>query len=255
MKDANALLVIGHRGASRDAPENTFAAFRLAWEDGADGIEADFRLSADGHIVCIHDAGTCRTAAVDIQVAGASLEKLRQLDVGQWKGASWAGERIPTLPGVLAAIPAGKKLFIELKSGVEIIPPLIDNLVGSGVEPEQVRILSFSATLIKEVKLRLPVFRACWLTDYRRMTWGRWRPSREIVLSTLRSAGADGLASAAKGALDDDLVAELRRAGMEIHVWTVDDPAAARRYRELGVDSIMTNRPGWLRRKLLGAPD
>src|SRR6185369_848081 len=89
-------MLIAHRGASRDAPENTLAAFRLAWQQGADGIEADFRLTRDGRVVCLHDASTGRTAGVDLAVAEASLEELKRLDVGGWKGARWAGERIPT---------------------------------------------------------------------------------------------------------------------------------------------------------------
>lgn len=65
-------LLIAHRGASRDAPENTLAAFDLAWQQGADGIEADFRLTGDGRIVCLHDASTGRTAGVDLTVADVS---------------------------------------------------------------------------------------------------------------------------------------------------------------------------------------
>lgn len=246
-------LLIGHRGASREAPENTLVAFRLAWEEGADGIEADFRLTADGQIVCMHDASTGRTAGTDLRIADTSLAELRRLDVGQWKGAGWAGAQIPTLPEVLAALPAGKRLFIELKSGPEIIPSLARALAESGVAGAHIRLLAFSAPLIAVLKESLPAYRACWLTDYR---WGGrsgfWRPSPEEMLATLSSTGADGLASRARPLLNGDFVAALRRACREIHVWTVDDLATACRLREIGVDSIMTNRPGWLRRRLAG---
>ena len=67
--------LIAHRGASHDAPENTLAAFRLAWEQGADGIEGDFRLSRDGEIICLHDATTRRTAGIDLVVADATLAR------------------------------------------------------------------------------------------------------------------------------------------------------------------------------------
>src|SRR3954447_2364486 len=86
-------LIIGHRGASFDAPENTAAAFGLAFLQGADGIEADFHLSSDGEIVCIHDATTGRTAGVDLVVAETSLKELKRLDVGLWKGREFPGER------------------------------------------------------------------------------------------------------------------------------------------------------------------
>jgi glycerophosphoryl diester phosphodiesterase len=111
--------------------------------------------------------------------------------------------------------------------------------------------LSFSAPLIAELKQQLPEWRACWLCDYRHSTLGNlWRPSREEVLDTLCSSGADGLASANRAILDRDFVETLKGLGREIHVWTVDRLSSAQRLYHMGVDSIMTNRPGWLRQKL-----
>ncbi len=141
----NLPLIIGHRGASREAPENTLESFRLAWDQGADGIEADFRLTADGRIVCMHDATTSRTTGVDLNIADTTLEELRRLDAGLWKGPGWSGALIPTLAEVLAAIPPGTWFFIEIKSGPEIIVPLAEVLRASGHSPERIRLLSFSA--------------------------------------------------------------------------------------------------------------
>lgn len=244
-------LIIGHRGASRDAPENTLESFRLAWDQGADGIEADFRLAADGRIVCMHDETTGRTTGRDFKIADTPLAELRRLDAGFWKGSDWSGAVIPTLDEVLDAIPDGTWLFIEIKSGPEIIPSLERVLRGSGISPERIRLLSFSAPLIGELKLRLPEWCACWLCDYRHTLLGNvWRPSRVNVLDTLCHTGADGLASADRTFLDRDLAGTLKKRGMELHVWTVDQLPAAERLCALGVDSIMTNRPGWLRQRL-----
>ena len=77
--------IVAHRGASLDAPENTLAAFRLAWSQGADAIEGDFRLTKDGRIACLHDDTTQRTAGLDLTVADSTLAELRELDVGSWK--------------------------------------------------------------------------------------------------------------------------------------------------------------------------
>ena len=243
-----ASLVIGHRGASREAPENTLASFELAWTEGADGIEADFRLTRDGQIVCIHDASTGRTAGVDLEIACSSLAELRRLDVGMWKSPLWAGAKIPTLAEVLAALPMGKKLYIEIKSGEEIVAPLADLMAASGVSTEAVRFLSFSEELITAVKARLPAWKCCWLTDYKRRGGGSL--SREELLAILARCGGDGLAARSGSRVNEELVAALMDAGREIHVWTVDDPATARRLLGLGVDSIMTNRPGWLRQRM-----
>lgn len=78
------LLIIGHRGASHDATENTLDSFRLAFEQGADGIETDFRLTCDQQIVCMYDATTARTAGIDISVEESNLNELSFLDVGSW---------------------------------------------------------------------------------------------------------------------------------------------------------------------------
>lgn len=243
--------IIGHRGASKDAPENTIESFRLAWEQGADGIEADFRLTDDGRIVCMHDASTSRTTGVDLIVADSVLSELRNLDAGIGKGAVWSGATIPTLEEVLAAIPPSSWFFIEIKSGPEIIPALKKALQDSGISPERIRLLAFSAPLIAELKNQLPDWRACWLCDYRYSALKNvWHPTREFVLDTLRWCGADGLASADRAFLDRELVDTLKGIGMEIHIWTVDHLAAAQNLCVLGVDTIMTNRPGWLRHRL-----
>lgn len=248
-------LIIGHRGASREAPENTLESFRLAWELGADGIEADFRLSADGRIVCMHDETTARTTGVELKIATTKLNELQSLDAGSWKGSGWSGAGIPTLEEVLAAIPPGTWFFIEIKSGPEIIAPLAELLQSSGISPQRIRLLSFNARLIALIKQQLPDWRACWLSDYRHnLLNNTWHPSRAEVLASLQRSGADGLASANRAFLDLDLVETLHELDKEIHVWTVDRLSAAERLCALGVDSIMTNRPGWLRRQLEKIP-
>ena len=112
--------------------------------------------------------------------------------------------------------------------------------------------LSFNAPLITEITRRLPDWHACWLCDYRHsLLSNSWRPSRADVLKMLLQTGACGLASADRAFLDQGLLDMLRDLDKEVHVWTVDRPANARRLCKLGVDSIMTNRPGWLRQQLV----
>ena len=245
-------LLIAHRGASRDAPENTLAAFRLAWQQGADGIETDFRLTSDGQVVCLHDATTRRTAGFDLTVAKASFDELRCLEVGGWKGAGWQGARIPSLEEVLVQLPPGKKIFIELKSGPEIIEPVRRILAANPVSPEQLRLLAFDPQLVAMLKEQLPGIRVCLNLSYR---WSlrrvAWKPSREEIMATLERSRADGLSSMAYPLLDAQLIADLHRSGKEVHVWTVNTARSAVHYRNMGVDSIMTNRPGWLRSRLM----
>ena len=247
-------LIIAHRGASFVAPENTLAAFHLAFAQGADGIEADFRLSGDGEIVCIHDATTGRTADGNLRVTTCSLAELRYLDCGEWKGSQWQGERIPTLAEVLAILPVGKKFFIEIKCGTEIIPPLRKLLTTTVIATEQLCFLTFNPTLLAALKGAFPTIRSCLNVEYHRTGLvGAWQPPVEELLRILSKCGADGLSSQAHHCIDADFVERLRSSGNELHIWTVDFLADARHYQALGVDSLMSNRPGFLRQGLFAA--
>mgnify|MGYP000530610723 CR=1 FL=1 len=118
----SAQTVVGHRGASYDAPENTLCAFELAWKQDADGIEGDFYVTKDKQVVCIHDPDTKRTGGKKLKVAESTLAQLRSLEYGAWKGPEFAGEPIPTFGQVLKAVPQGKLFVIELKTGPEMPP-------------------------------------------------------------------------------------------------------------------------------------
>ena len=243
-------MIVAHRGASEEAPENTLAAFRLAWERGADAIEGDFYLTSDGHIVAMHDETTKRTAGgVELRVASSTLAQLQALDVGAWKADRYRGERIPTLDQVLAIVPPGKKIFIEIKCGPEIVSKLRAVLHAASRPLEQVVVISFHESVIMEAKRQIPQIKACWLVGYKQDEVTKvWSPPTADVLSTLQRIGADGLDTEGnRHVVDQALVQLLRARGKEIHVWTIDQPADARHFQELGVDSITTNRPAEIR--------
>ena len=246
-------LLIGHRGASHDAPENTLAAFKLAFEQGADGIEADFRLTRDHRIVCMHDETCGRTAGSDIPVEDASLNELKLLDVGSWKGERWSGESIPTLDEVLAVVPPEQMIFIELKSGAGIVPHLREILDRTTVCMERIRLLTFDAGLAGVLTAMIPGARVCLNVGYRLNTLnGVWSPSRDEILRMMALCGAVGLSSEAHGSVDESFAKALRRNGKELHLWTVDSLVEARTYLDFGIDSLMTNRPGFLKTGLSG---
>src|SRR5688572_12318842 len=179
---ADAQIIVAHRGASHDAPENTLAAFNLAWEQGADGIEADFYLTSDGKIICLHDKDTQRTAGVKHVVSETPFDVLRKLDVGAWKGDDFRGERMPTLEEIIATVPKGKKFVIELKPGPEIVTPLAAALKDAPLEREQILIIAFNADTVAECKRQLPDVKVHWLVRYEQdKKTGRWTPTRETV--------------------------------------------------------------------------
>jgi len=251
-KSVSPASIVAHRGASRDAPENTIAAFELAWRQGADAIEGDFYLTKDRRIVCIHDSTTKRTAGENLRVAGSTLAELRKLDVGKWRGAKWAGQRIATLEEVLAIVPEGKRLLIEIKCGPEIVGVLKKVLESSRLTRQQTILISFNTKVIAEAKKQLPKHKAFWLTGLRKdKKTGRCSPSLEKVLSTLKETRADGLGcQAVPAAIDSSFMSKLRSRGLELHVWTVDNVKTALYFQELGASSITTNRPAWLREQI-----
>lgn len=248
--------IVAHRGASHDAPENTLSAFRLAWEQGADAIEGDFHLSKDGHIVCHHDLDLKRTANDWRKVADLTLAELQLLEVGSWKHARFKGESIPTVREVMAVVPEGKQLFLEIKCGPEIMDPLCEVLAtNSGLPPSQLVFIAFDEEVIRHCRARLPEYKAHWLTSYKRTVLGTWKPKRKSILATLREVNASGLDTKADpDRVTPALVHAIRKADLEFHCWTVDTPALARHFKELGVDSITTNRPAWIREQLKREP-
>lgn len=237
-------LVVAHRGSSYEAPENTLPAFRLAWEQGADAVEGDFLLTKDGEIVCFHDKNTKRIAERNLVVSKSTLMELRTLDVGSWKNEKYKKTKIPTIAEVFATIPKGKKIFIEVKCGPEIIPFLIQEIKKANLETDQVRLICFNTEVVKSFKEKMPGYKAYWLSGFRKKN-GSWKPSVEQVMSTLQSCNADGLDS--QHIIPPELSKAVIDAGYEWHAWTINDSATAQRLAKRGIDSITTDRP-----KLIG---
>jgi glycerophosphoryl diester phosphodiesterase len=243
--------MIGHRGASFDAPENTLAAIRLAWEQGADAVEVDVHMSRDGQIVVIHDDNTRRTAGLRKRVADQTAAELQELDAGSWKSSRWAGERIPLLWEALEIIPRGKRFFIEIKCGEGFIPAF-EALRNKWQElAGRLVLIGFSFDLMQQVKKAFPELEVCWIVEFRRsLKTGRWSPDKRGVLEKVLQGNLDGLDTSAKGPLTAEWIGQVKEARLSYYVWTVDKPVVAQKLLKAGVDGITTNRPAWLREAL-----
>jgi glycerophosphoryl diester phosphodiesterase len=250
----NGQMIVAHRGASFDAPENTLASFQLAWQQNADAIEGDFYLTKDQKIVCLHDKDTARVSpdSPNRKVVESTLAELQSLDVGSWKDPKFASERMPTLSDVLAIVPDGKKIFVEIKSGVEIMDELEKTLLAAALKPEQIVIISFNSEVIRQSRQRMPQFKASWLISYKQdPASGVWAPALTDVLKVLKENGATGLGTHGNAeVVDEAFVRAVRDVGCEFHVWTVNDPTAALHWKGLGADSITTDRPQFIRQAL-----
>jgi glycerophosphoryl diester phosphodiesterase len=246
---------VAHRGASAEAPENTLAAFRRAINvEGADAIEADFHLTKDGQVICIHDKTTQRTTGVKGVVAEMTFDQLRALEAGRWKAAAYAGEKLPTMPEVLALVSPGKRIFIEIKVGPAIIPPIQRHVEASGLKSEQVVFISFNEQSLAAIKQAMPQCKAQLLYGFKKDKQGRWNATGDQVIEKAKKLGADGvdvsLNPETLEIVNPDFARKVRAAGLELHVWTVNTPEMGRKALEMNVDSITTDRPQGLRQQL-----
>ncbi|MDG1358647.1 MAG: glycerophosphodiester phosphodiesterase family protein [Akkermansiaceae bacterium] len=249
---SGAVDIVAHRGASADAPENTLPAFQLAWERGADRVEGDFYLTSDNVIVCFHDKTTKRIGGGDLKVSSTPYKMLQTLDVGAWKDPKWKGTRIPTLAEVLATLPADKgRIFIEIKDGVRIVKPLAEQLNKIDIPKSRLAFICFDQKVTAACKKAMPKVDAHWVVSqksYQKMGIAG-------VIKTAKRLGADGIDVQASHAITPEFGKALRENGLQYHCWTVNDISLARYMVKLGVDTITTDRPEFIRRGLQTAKE
>lgn len=236
-------LIVAHRGDSADYPENTRAAFAAALAAGVDGIELDVRLSRDGVPLIGHDATLARFGGTRHSLRKLAAAQIRAADVGSWKHARFAGERVPTLDEVLVQC-RRTVLYIELKAtggrGRTAYHRRLVRAVAAAIArrnaAKRVRILCFDAGVLTGIARvaphllrvrnceRLPQGLAGWLADQ------------------------PGLHAAcfARRILTQEVVDTCHAHGVQVYSWTANDAPAADRLRRLGVDAMLSDRPGWL---------
>jgi glycerophosphoryl diester phosphodiesterase len=235
-------LNIAHRGASAVAPANTIAAFERAVTLGADGIEFDVHLSADGVPVVIHDFAVDATTDGSGHVSELSLAQLKQLDAGAYFDPAFTGERIPTLEEVLQAFGDRLLLNIELKStskrdnGLE---RAVVALIEEHGLASRVLFSSFNPLSLRRAKKIAPHILAGLL----------YAPDLPLYLSRawLAPLAPHEARHPEHTIVDAHYMAWARRRGYRVNAWTVDDPDEMRRLIDLGVDGIITNVPDVLR--------
>ena len=234
--------IVAHRGASHEAPENTLAAFRRAWEQGVEGVELDVRVTRDGEVVVIHDATTKRTAGVDRAVAEQTLAELKTLDAGAWKGQP--GERIPTIAEALATVPAGHTLFVEIKTGRETVPVVARAIRVNDPRPRGAKLAlqGFDPDVLAALAAELPDVPAYWTVDPPADDQGRPLPYSRAALDDAARRGFAGVALF-HGSVDDALLAAARQRGLLVDVWTVNERAQLDAWRARDVRWIETDRP------------
>jgi glycerophosphoryl diester phosphodiesterase len=218
-----AILVMGHRGSPRAAPENTLKSFQIAMQAGVDMVEVDVWRSADGHMVCIHDPDVSSTTNGVGMIEQLTLEEIKSLDAGE-------GQKVPLLHEVFDLVQGNVGVNIDLKSrGIE--KSVVDLVIERGMI-DSVIISSFSLLTIEIVKQLNKDIGTGALFQV---------GMEDLVLHTL-NVGADAIHPALED-VSKELVEHAHREGLRVNVWTVNDEADMLRILEWGVNGIITDIP------------
>ncbi len=225
--------IIAHRGSSFTAPENTVASAQLAWQQQADAVEVDIYLSADNRVMVMHDGNTKRTTGQSFKISETTSEVLRTLDAGSWKNEQYKGEKIPFLEEMIATVPKGRKMVIEIKCGPEVFPAL-EKIVKKCGKKKQLVFIAFNWETIVKAREIFPKNSCYWLSSS--------APAVQEKIGEAAKFKLDGLNLNNK-IVDEATVTKAKAAGLEMLSWTVDDPQEVKRLVGLGVTGITTNRP------------
>jgi len=259
--------VVAHRGASADRPEHTLAAYELALQEGADGVECDVRLTRDGHLVCVHDRRVDRTSTGTGLVSDMTLAQLRELDWGTWHSSvsggagSGAGDTgLLTLDDLLALVldwTRPVKVFIETKHPVRYGALVESKVLASlnryglasppSADLSRAVVMSFSAAAVWRIRRAAPLLPTVLLGE----------TSRYLGGGAATTVGATAVGpSIATLREHPELVDRAAAQGRAMYCWTVDHFEDVEFCRDVGVGWIATNHPGrtkvWLQDGLTG---
>ena len=244
-------LIIGHRGASAHAPENTLAAFQMAIDAGVDGVEFDVQLAKDGVPVVIHDATLKRTGGQKDAVADLTSKELAKIDVGSWfnkkypkrANADFAKETIPTLAQALRLSKRSNGLiYIELKATDndyrDLAKRVCDVIRDSTMLP-RIIVKSFKLSAIPEIRHYLPEVQTAALFAPQILDYLR---RRKYIIALAREFGAHQI-SLHHSLVTKNLTALATQAAMPVTIWTADNPKWVKRCQKLGIRALITNDP------------
>ncbi|NLJ74283.1 MAG: glycerophosphodiester phosphodiesterase [Firmicutes bacterium] len=229
------MLVLAHRGYSGKAPENTMAAFQMALEVNADGLELDVHLSKDGEVVVCHDGTLDRTTNGTGLIEDYSFSELQEFDAGSWFSQEYKGERIPSLRQVCELVKDRDILFnVELKAGLgfESLCEKVAQLLDEYDLHERTIISSFNHYSLVYFKNIRPSVRTGIL--YSAGLYEPWEYAKRLGATALHSS---------QYAIVPEIVAEAQKHGMMVNPYTVDRPEDIERMKTAKVDCIITNQP------------
>jgi len=226
--------IMAHRGSSKAAPENTMAAFKKAIEDGADWVELDVQETADGEVVVLHDSDFMKIAGKDLKIWDATLEDLKDIDIGSWFSPEFKDERVPTLGDVLDECKGKIKVNIELKyyGHDQQLEERVAKIVESREMASEIMLMSLKTDGVLKMKSIRPDWKVGLLMS--------------VSAGNLQEFEADFLAVNA-GFANRRLVRTAHAGGKEVYVWTVNDAPTMSTMISRGVDGLLTDKPALAR--------
>ena len=224
-------LIIAHRGASADAPENTLAAMELAIKDGADWVEIDVQETRDGEVVVIHDSDLKKIGGSTLRVFDASLAELQSVDIGSWKDPSFSDERVPTLQQLLAFCKDRINVVIELKyyGQEKQLEASVARIVEAVGMQDQIVLMSLSYPGAQKMKTIRPGWQVGLLSSVAVGDITRMNVDFFAVNATLASRS---------------FIKRAHRRERKVMVWTINDPISISAMMSKGVYGIITDKPG-----------
>lgn len=244
-------LIIAHRGARADAPENTLPAFQEAQNQAADGIELDVTLSADGHIIVIHDDTLERTTTGTGDVSRLTLEQIKVADAGLPFAPEYEGTRIPTLDEVLDSFGhAFTVINVELKGvnpGKSVLPGDVLTCIKTHKPTAQILISSFNPFLLRQVNRVAPrgLVRIGYLT-----TESNWTRALQNTMAPL--IGTIDARHPHYTTVNAGTIRWAQTHSIDINVWTVNNADDIRAMANIGVHGIITDKPAIARQIIQG---
>ena len=240
--------VVAHRGFSGISPENTLAAFTAA-SDAGHWIELDVTLCKTGEIIVIHDDTVDRTTNGTGEVADLTWAELQMLDAGSWFGAEFAGEPVPSLEQVFAAVPKSMFILVELKTDDDkaSLPKAVAAAIQRAGRDEQVMVISFDPFMLEQLRLAAPaLLRGQLVGDYidSDLVWYKKSGRQNLVMTDRVQQDA---VLWQHDILTSSIVQAMTELGYPVFAWTVNRPADIQRMKELGIQGVISNHPDRIR--------
>lgn len=238
MSQTNNMMIIAHRGAAGEAPENTLAAFALGLEQGCTGIELDVHLSKDGEIIVCHDTTLNRTSDRQGAIGDLTVAEIKQADAGRWFHERFAGERVPLLEEVFDLVPRDVQINVEIKAGVQQLVPALVDLLKRKDRLDSVFVSSFDFDCLERLKELEPEARIGLLYKISMTNHYRMAALLDCPVFSLHPHWS---------VLTKQNVSAATSRGLSVYPWTVNKEEDMRTMIGYGVSGIITDFPGRLK--------